>query len=578
MTALLTAELRFEQDVVLARQRARQVAELLGFDAQDQIRIATAVSEIARNAFAYAGGGKVEFVVDAVAPGRLDIRISDHGKGIADIPAILRGQYRSPTGTGLGILGAKRLVDHFDIRSQTPGGTTVALSKTRPTGAPELSNDALQHIVKELSRSRPDNPFQEMQQQNQDLIRALEELKRREAELVKLNVELEETNRGVVALYSELDEKAEQLRKSSEAKTRFLSHVSHEVRTPINAILKLSELLSPTNGTPVETQTKTLSYIRKSSLQLSELVNDLLDLAKVEAGRVEVHAKPLQLAELLGALRGVFRPQLTNDQVSLVFDEVTDLTELVTDEAKLSQILRNLLSNAVKFTERGEIRVSARLVDDELEIEVRDTGVGIAPADQDRLFQEFSQIENALQNKSKGTGLGLAISKGLAELLGGSLGVESELGKGSTFRLRIPRLYEAPSTKAARQSQNRKVLIVDDDEIARFLLRGSLPIERFSVLEASDGEAALSLARAERPAVVFLDLMMPGMSGHEVLDRLWAQTETRSIPVIIHTMQRLSPDEQNELAAKAVAIVPKDASREAAKNYVTAALRRAGLD
>ncbi len=574
--SLLSTEIRYEQDVVLARQRAREIAALLGFDARDQSRIATAVSEIARNAFTYGGGGRVEFHVDPATPPRLEVRFTDRGPGIPNLKAILRGEYESQTGMGLGILGAKRLVDRFEIESDGRG-TRVLLVKEMAPQAPALSPQTLAAAAAALAAAQPQNPFQELQQHNQELIHALDQLKERELELTNVNAELAETNRGVLALYSELDEKAAQLRRSSESKTRFLRHVSHEVRTPINAILSLSELLL--QGGLSDEQAKTAAYIRRSAVQLAELVNDMLDLAKVEAGRVDVYPRAFHLNELLAALRGMFRPLATNEKVALIIEDARDVDELFTDDAKVSQILRNLVSNALKFTEQGEVRVWAEHRGEDVVIAVRDTGIGIAPGDQAHIFKEFSQVKNPLQNRVKGTGLGLAISKALAERLGGEISLESAPGVGSTFSVRLPMSYRGDQAQGETGEARLKALIVDDDEIARYLLRGMLPSGRFSIIEAKTGEEALHLARREHPRVMFLDLRMPGLSGFEVLDRLKSDPETAGIPVIINTMQSLSADESEQLSQRAVAVLSKTAqSRETSTATLLEALRRAGLD
>src|SRR5215470_442747 len=207
MKAILSLEIRLEHDVVLARQRARQVAGLLGFDSQDQTRIATAVSEIARNAFVYAGGGRVEFTIEGRTPPQLfTVKILDHGPGIADLSKILGGRYASPTGMGVGIVGARRLMDNFGITSEPGNGTVVTLTKILPRDASAVTREQLNEIVGALSRERPRTPMEEVQLQNQELLHALEELRAREEELRRLNSELEDTNRGVVALYAELDE------------------------------------------------------------------------------------------------------------------------------------------------------------------------------------------------------------------------------------------------------------------------------------------------------------------------------------------------------------------------------------
>ncbi|MGE5610068.1 MAG: ATP-binding protein [Bacillota bacterium] len=708
-TAILTIELRFEHDLVLARQRARQLAGLLGFDAQDQTRIATAVSEIARNAYKYAGGGKVQFLVQSSSPGVLLIRVQDSGPGISNVQAILDGQYRSRTGMGLGIIGAKRLMDQFEVESAPRKGTTVLLGKQRSPKAAPLSPQTIADLTDQLIRSQPQDPFEELQNQNQELLRTMDELRQRQAELAQLNRELEDTNRGVVALYAELDERADYLRRASDLKSRFLSNMTHEFRTPLNSIMSLTYLLADgTDGKLSVEQEKQVAFIRKSAEDLSELVNDLLDLAKVEAGKVVIRPQPFEVANLFGALRGMLRPMLAaNSSVSMVFEEPTGIPVMDTDEAKVSQILRNFISNAIKFTERGEVRVSAYLDSktNTVTFAVADTGIGIAPENQDKVFQEYGQVENKLQAKLKGTGLGLPLSKRLAQLLGGDLSLISEPGKGSTFYATIPVKYAGPQEVAytpevrkdldptrlpvlviednketlfiyekylkntgyqlipartltdARQRLRQfrpvaivldillegentwtflsevkgntatrdipvfvvsvvenqmkakalgadayhvkpvnrnwllaqlklatggrsadRILVVDDDEISRYLLTGLLADTRFGTIEATGGLEGLKLAAGEQPKAIFLDINMPDLDGFAALEKLKANPLTRDIPVVVYTSRILTEQERQQLANNAVAILPKaNPSREVAMDRIREAMARAGL-
>src|SRR5579872_4204440 len=223
---IVTSRITTEGDVVAVRQRARRIAELLGFERQDQARIATAVSEIARNAFAYAGGGQAEFMIDGAKTSQVFlIRISDTGAGIADLSSILDGQYRSPSGMGLGLVGARRLMDHFKIDSAPGKGTAVELGRDLPKRKDRITEAKLAEIAAGLGHEAPPDPHVALREQNRELMQGLEEIRRLRDEIAQLNNELGDTNRGVVALYAELDERAEQLRKASELKTRFLSNM-----------------------------------------------------------------------------------------------------------------------------------------------------------------------------------------------------------------------------------------------------------------------------------------------------------------------------------------------------------------
>jgi signal transduction histidine kinase len=278
------------------------------------------------------------------------------------------------------------------------------------------------------------------------------ELAARDADIAALREELEETNKGVVALYAELDDKAAQLRDANELKSRFLSYMSHEFRTPLTSMTSIAGiLLARLDGPLTAEQQKQLEFIRTSTRELTEMVNDLLDLAKVEAGRITISPEWFEMVDLFAALRGMFKPIVVTTAVSLYFDEPEDEIRLFTDDKKLSQILRNFISNALKFTPIGTVRVSARMLDsDTVEFAVSDTGIGIAAEHIPNLFADFVQIDVRLQKRLRGSGLGLSLARKFAELLGGSVAVESELGKGSRFSVVLPVRFTEPPTAATK--------------------------------------------------------------------------------------------------------------------------------
>ncbi len=703
---LLTMEVRYEHDVVLARQRARYVSAALKFDVQEQTRIATAVSEIVRNAFEYGGGGSIEFQLDNGLRRMFLISISDKGRGIRNLDEILGGKYVSKTGMGLGMIGAKRLMDDFHVETEPGKGTVVTLGKIIPVKFTRLSNTDLNALLTTIERKPSENPYEELEQQNKELMRTLEELRSRQAELAQLNKELDETNRGVVALYAELNDKADFLQRASELKSHFLSNMSHEFRTPLNSVLALSQiLLDRMDGELTPEQEKQVTFIRRSAQDLTDLVNDLLDLAKVEAGKVTIRPSPFKVETLFAALRGMLRPLLSqNSSVSLVFEDPVDIPELYTDEAKISQVLRNFISNALKFTERGEVRVSVQTGHDNTVVfAVADTGIGISSENHERIFEEWTQVEGKLQKVAKGTGLGLPLSRKLAQLLGGNVYLRSQVGIGSTFFAAIPVLFfgateavyvpdvrreldgsklpvlvvednrealfiyekylkgspfqvvpaqdlkearralqefrpvaivldvllqgehswnllqeikQQPATKdipvfvvtvvenqqkalalgatafhskpidriwlldqlqAVQQVSGEQILIVDDDEVSRYLLKGALSHSGYRLLEAHGGNEGLRLAREAKPKAIILDLAMPDLSGFEVLELLKSDPQTRQIPVVIHTSQELGSHDRALLQA-AVDIVPKQGgSRELTSARIAEALTRAGL-
>jgi signal transduction histidine kinase/CheY-like chemotaxis protein len=704
---LFTMDIRFENDVVLARQKSRAVAAALKLDPQDQIRIATAVSEIARNTFQYGGGGSVEFRVDENPDKMLVVTLRDNGKGIPNLNEILGGKYVSQTGMGLGIVGARRLMDSFRIETDPGRGTTVVLGKRIPARFTRLAPTELNKLLASIESASQD-PYEELKQQNRELLKTLQELRLRQEELFQLNNELDETNRGVVALYAELNEKADFLQHASELKSRFFSNMSHEFRTPLNSIMALSQiLLDRLDGDLAPEQEKQVRFISNSAKELTDLVNDLLDLAKVEAGKVIVRPAAFSVTGLFAALRGMLRPLLIqNTSVNLTFEEPEGLPELYSDEGKVSQILRNFISNALKFTERGDIRVSACTGPRETVVfSVSDTGIGIAKEDHERIFQEWTQIDGKLQRTVKGTGLGLPLSKKFAQLLGGDVFVKSEPGVGSTFSVVIPisfsgeteivyvpelrheidtkkfpvlvvednsetlfiydkylkgtrfqpipaknikearaalqefkplaivldvllqqgehswdflrELKREPSTanipalvvtvidnrdkakamgadgfhvkpldrmwllqhleNAVRKLSAKTLLLIDDDEVSRYLVKNVLAPGNFRFVEAKNGPEGLEKASTEKPDAVILDLVMPEQSGFDVLRELKANPQTRATPIIIHTSKVLDSQER-DLLNEAVAVVSKEtASRELLLARFTEAFRKAGI-
>lgn len=265
-------------------------------------------------------------------------------------------------------------------------------------------------------------------------------IERLQNETAALREELDETNQGVLALYAELDNQAEELRQASDLKSRFLSYMSHEFRTPLGSILSIASLLSDELDGPLsDEQHKQVAFVSTAARELSDMVDDLLDLAKIEAGRITISPAWFTMLDLFAALRGMFRPIVDASAVDLIFEEPVGLPRLYTDDKKLGQILRNFIANSLKFTTRGEVRVSARLEGEQhIRFAVSDTGIGIAPELHGALFEDFSQVDSPLQKRLRGTGLGLSLCKRFAALLGGEVGVDSTPGVGSTFFVIIP--------------------------------------------------------------------------------------------------------------------------------------------
>lgn len=544
---IITVLIKSETDVVVARQRAKQIAQLCNFGAQDQVRIATSVSELARNVFRYAGSGRVRFSIEGeTSPQVLAIAIEDQGPGIPNIDKILAGEYISQTGMGKGILGARRLADRFDIKTAPGAGTTITFKKIFPRYAPRITPESSNFIFGKLSTLPTELSIAEAMQQNQELLMALSELKARQDDLLSLTRELEDTNRGMVALYAELDEKADHLRRADEMKSRFLSNMSHEFRTPLSSIRALAKLLlERVDGDLTMEQAKQVNFILQAANDLNELVNDLLDIAKIEAGKVDVRPSAFDVGSLFGALRGMLRPLLVSESLKLTFVPPDAPLEMFTDEAKLSQILRNFISNALKFTEVGEITVSAKLLAEKNQVifSVADTGIGIAENDLKLIFEEFSQVENALQKKVKGTGLGLPLCRNLAKLLQGSVSVTSELGVGSTFSVTVPVSIDQGEDETQQEAEPNSgnhdrripILIVEDNAATQLQYEKYLLNTEFRPVAALNQRDAAEQWTMQRPSAVILDIMVQGEDNWLWLAELKNDPERSEVPVIIVT-------------------------------------------
>ncbi|HSN27320.1 MAG TPA: response regulator [Kofleriaceae bacterium] len=546
----------------------------------------------------------------------------------------------------------------------------------------------------------------------QDFADAVAEGNRSVHEIVDLNRELarqkqrlEESNKGVRALHAELEQQADRLRTSAEVKSRLVAGVSHEFRTPLHSILGLSRLLLTASDGPLSAEQGTqVRFIRDSAEELSRMINDMLDLSRLDAESAPIRAETFELHDFLGAIRGTMAPLLIEGgPVKLVFAPAPDIA-LETDQGKLAQIVRNLVSNAIKFTERGTIRVAASAEGDDVHIAVSDSGIGIAPEDQQRIFEEFTQVDTPLHGKVRGTGLGLPLAAKLAKRLGGRIEVESTPHIGSTFTVIVPQehaeidgfrklqadaltpdpsrapvlvveddrravfVYErylamagfqvlpARTTDEARAALQRvrpsailldvmlegedtwnflasvkqnpataeipvlvctvmnresraralgadefwlkpidedklirklqsiatgrgaKVLVVDDETPARYIIKKFLEGTPYQLLEAADGKTAVDLARGERPDVILLDFLLEEMTAFDVIDALKADPRTRLIPIVIVTSHVLPLEARERLGKHTEAILSKEhLSREIAINRIRDALRSAGI-
>ena len=346
-------------------------------------------------------------------------------------------------------------------------------------------------------------------------------------------------------LMEKLKEANLELVEANRHKSSFMANMSHELRTPLNAILGFSELLmdSSKEQFPDETKAKFLGHIHSSGKHLLGLINDILDLSKIEAGKMELRLHKVSVAEVIDQVAGTVVPLAAEKKIKIEFD-ATRSGHVIADEGKLKQMVLNLVSNAIKFTaEGGTVTIKAAQVVDRLEIVVSDNGIGIAAEDLQRMFKEFQQVDSGISRRQQGTGLGLALTRSFAILHGGDVRVESTLGKGSRFTIDIP--VEAPrpqqasaipttSPEVANGSALRPlVIIVEDDPVAAELLVRQIGRAGFRTKVATTGAEAVRMAKQHKPVAITLDIMLPDIDGWEVMTRLKGDQATSEIPVVV---------------------------------------------
>lgn len=444
-TELLRTVIGTEQDIFAVRQRGREVAAAVGLEGQDQIRVATSLSEVGRQMFARLGRTVVVFEVDS----------GDGGSLLISATAGTAADRRTADEVATEIAVARGLMETWAIEHEE-GWVRVTMGRRLPATV-RLGEADLDELRLHLARLAPNRPVEEFVLQNQQLMTTLEQVQAHRDQLLAVNSELEETNRGVVALYNqlteeleatnrgvvalyaELDETSARLREANEAKTRFMANVSHELRSPVTAVIGLVRLLLDAGSEPLtEEQRRQVELIDDSATDMLARVNELLDLAKAESGRLVPVPADVDLRAVFGTLRGTMRALAEGRGVVVEVAE-PEVTGLRTDEVMLTQVLRNLMTNGIKFTPRGEVRLTAEHGGTDLvRFTVADTGIGIAEPEQDRVFEEFYQVRGPAQGGTPGTGLGLPYARRLATLLGGDLSLSSVEGEGSTFVVTLP--------------------------------------------------------------------------------------------------------------------------------------------
>jgi signal transduction histidine kinase len=434
--AVLKLALRSPEDVLLTRRRARDLAALLQFTPAEQIGLSTAVWEVARLA---ERRGEVELaVVEAPPSVAVSITVSGVPRSALTVTA---------DGPRLDLEALRRLVDRVEARDVN-GVAVVRLVASAGPDAWVPGVDELELVLASLTRHDTGGGgpgiLDELRQQNFELLTTLATLREREQELTRLNVELGDTNRAVTALYAELEVQAGELRRRAADISNFLSSLTHELRTPLYAVRGMTEaILRDHEDILSEGMRQDVTLIDGAMVEALDLVNDSLDMAKLEAGRTIVRVSTVDVTELFGTLRAIVTRLPAHSGVELRFEEPEGVSAIRTDAFKLSQILRNFIVNALKFTEVGHVRVCAHGLrkGDAVMFEVSDTGPGLTEEDQTRAFEEFVQLSAERHGELRGTGLGLPLTRRLAAILGGEVSVQSTLGEGATFTVEIPTRY-----------------------------------------------------------------------------------------------------------------------------------------
>lgn len=467
--------------------------------------------------------------------------------------------------------------------------------------ARQTTNELLEKT--QLQAEELESQQEELRVTNEELMRQTsllqvseEELRVQQEELKQINTELEEKAFMLEEQKSTIEEardqiqiKADELEKSGRFKSEFLANMSHELRTPLNSILILSRILGENKGARLnEEEQRYASVIFNSGNDLLTLINDILDLAKVESGKIELMYESINTELLLSEIRNTFQKIAENKGLNLKIEKAPSCPDvLFVDQVRLLQIIRNLVSNAVKFTSApGTVSLNIREEASHLFFEVSDTGIGIAPEKQQSIFEAFQQADGSTSRKYGGTGLGLSISRELANLFQGSISLKSEAGVGSTFTLKIPvkSQTETPEdvqvpvetakvpepVKSGPVSDNGKeyrLLLVEDDEIFAADMSAKARDSGFEVVVAGTGKKAMELVLSFRPTAIILDMHLPDMSGDEVLKELKSDSRTKSIPV--HTVSSGSYLDMDMVKEGAIGFMQKPVDEKSAEHIFT---------
>jgi signal transduction histidine kinase/CheY-like chemotaxis protein len=564
---LINLEIRSEQDMLAVRQRARQISALLEFGTQDQVRIATAASELARTLFAFAAGGNVEFSLDqlgahasllvhikssgaaassATLPNdsstnqlpngqkpmvrgsdvRIDVRSSDDSKTTAS-------QSEAAT-LKSALISAQRLMDECTLEKHPGQIRVITLRKSLPPTR-LMTTSTLHALIDHLLILPVSNTFDEITLQNRDLLETLAELRNRQEDLLILTRELEDTNRGVVALYAEIEEKAERLRQADVFKDEFLATLAHELRNPLAPIRNAVEVMRRADPENHAVHQRSQQVIARQVDHLARLVDDLLDVARISKGKIRLKQVPTELAAFVETAVEAIQPLIDSRGHQLIVELPANPVQIMGDPVRLAQIIGNLLNNAAKYTTRGgKVTLQAELqANHVLRIIVRDNGMGLAPERITSVFTMFAQGDAAPDRAQDGLGIGLSLVKQLVLLHEGKIWAESPgVGQGCSFFIELPVMQAEAALlvlstnpkdnhmvayPAGRNNEEPfSILLVDDNADSVNMNAMLLDSYGYTTYIAQEADTAITLAERHLPAIVFLDIGLPGKNGYEI--------------------------------------------------------------
>jgi len=540
MIQLGTVGITQRHSIIEVRNKVRFVAEALTDDSVLATRLATATSEMVR-----------VLVAQSIRP-RLEVSIKNSEQSFALVLSFYDEQ-RLPRPSFL-----ERFFDRVDERNM---GDEFLIRAVSVLGRPRaLSDERINEIREFVQQKSRDALMTEVQAKNLELESHRERL---EQTVKKRTAQLEDAMQGA--------------RAANEAKSQFLANMSHELRTPMNAIIGYTEMLvEDAEDLGQDDFIPDLKKIHTAGKHLLALINDILDLSKIEAGKMELYCEDFEVSSLLKEIASTIHSLVEKNANQLELEYGDELGIMHSDLTKVRQCLFNLLSNACKFTEKGTITLSADRIeadaDSMIRFRVADTGIGVPPENLEKLFQEFTQADASTTRKYGGTGLGLTITRKFCEMMGGTIRVTSKIGEGTTFVIDLPLKCKSetktgeedlPSSgqpSASKDLGENHVLVIDDDEAARDLLRRTLEGKGYSVQLASEGREGIELARQVRPSLITLDVMMPGMDGWAVLQELRADSELQDVPVV---MISLAENRQLGYSLGAVEYLSKPVDRQA---------------